>query len=90
MDTILNVRGLKLCIHLKISGMIDASLGGFRASRTPSAAFSEHEVSRKITSSLAGSLAELLSGLFQELIVAAVRLAAALWLLSCGQMIAAR
>jgi len=86
----LNLRELKLCIHLKMSGMIDASLGGFGASRTPSATFSGHEVSRKITLSLAGSLTELLSGLFQELIVAAVRLAAALWLLSCGQMMAAR
>jgi len=82
----LNVRELKLCIHLKISG-IDASLGSFETSRTPSTVFSECEVSRKITSSLAGSL---LSGLFQELIVAAVRLAAALWPLSCGQMMAAR
>lgn len=56
--------------------MVDGSSGGFGPSQAPSTVFS---VSRRIASSrtLAGSL-ELFSGLFHELIVAAVRRAAAL------------
>lgn len=78
--------------YLRISGTIDRLSEDFAISQALWVAFLGYEVSLKIVSSLAfaGSLAELFSGLFHKLIVAAVRRAAALWMLSCGHTVAAR
>lgn len=67
------------------SGNLVASLDAF------STALSGHEVTLETASFLAfvDSLVELFSGLLHELIVAAVRRAATLWLLSCGYTVAA-